>query len=160
MFYSSGCYNKILLFWWNPHYRIKINLKSNLKSSTFSFHLSSFLSPLVEFICLFVNDGGSFNFSYFGYGHENIKVTRILCLCSSIMIWLLEFSLRKETKMKKRMIPRMNKNIWSTSKPWSLFFNFNDFTHEFIGAQTNNILLITWGHSMNPKMFKFSIIGP
>jgi hypothetical protein len=45
-------------------------------------------------------------------------------------------------------------------EPWSLLFNLNDFTHEFIGAQTNNSLLITWGHSMNPKVLNFSIIGP
>jgi len=54
----------------------------------------------------------------------------------------------------------MNENIWSPLKPWSLLFNLNDFTHEFIGAQTNNSLLITWGHNMNPKVLKFSIIGP
>jgi hypothetical protein len=45
---------------------------------------------------------------------------------------------------------------------WSLgpTFNLNGFTHELIGPQTNNILLIIWGQTKSQEVFKFSIIGP
>ncbi len=44
-------------------------------------------------------------------------------------------------------------------KPWCLLLGLNDFTHQLICSQTNNILLVTWGHTMNQKILKFSIIG-
>jgi hypothetical protein len=67
-----GC-NKILLFWWNPHYRIKINPKSNLIFSTsLFFHFFSFFF-LVKILCLFVNNERSFYFFFLGYGREKHK---------------------------------------------------------------------------------------
>jgi len=54
---SQCCYNKISLFWWNPHCKIKIN---PIFSPSTSFYLYSFSSLIVELLCLFVNDGGSF----------------------------------------------------------------------------------------------------
>jgi hypothetical protein len=36
----------------------------------FIFFFSSFSSPLVELLCLFLNDGGVFYLFYLGYGHE------------------------------------------------------------------------------------------
>jgi hypothetical protein len=33
----------------------------------------SFSSPLVKFLCLFVNDGRNFYFCYLGYGNEKHK---------------------------------------------------------------------------------------
>jgi hypothetical protein len=72
----------------------------------------------------------------------------------------------KRSKDDKKNDIRMNdiKNEWMKtyggSKLWSLLFGLDDFTHELIGLQTNNILLlITWGHTMNQKMFKFLVIG-
>jgi len=101
--------HKIMLFWWNLHYRIKVNPKPNLISSisSFSFYLSSF----VEFHSSFVSDGESFYFFYLGYGHEkNTRITKILCLlCPSMVVWLLGFNFKKEEKMRKKMIPRKNK---------------------------------------------------
>jgi hypothetical protein len=53
--WGQCCYNYILLFWWNSHLNIKVNPKPNLISST-----SLVSSPLIELLCLFVNDGRSF----------------------------------------------------------------------------------------------------
>jgi hypothetical protein len=87
-----------------------------------------------------VNDGTSF--FLLGYmTMKNTRIIRILCLCSSMVVWLLWFSLKKETKMKWRMMPRKNESIY-------LPFDLNGFTYEFIGPQTNNILLITWGNEL------------
>jgi hypothetical protein len=61
-------YNFILLFWWTPHWKIKVNPKPNLISST-----SLVSSPLVELLCLFVNDGRSFYMCYFGHVDEKHK---------------------------------------------------------------------------------------
>jgi hypothetical protein len=46
---------------------------------------------------------------------------------------------KKNDTMIKRMIP------YEGLKFLSLLFGLNDFSHEPIGPQTNNILLITWG---------------
>jgi hypothetical protein len=36
-----------------------------------------------------------------------VRVIKILCLCPSMVVsWLLEFSLRKEAKMRWKMIPK------------------------------------------------------
>ncbi len=51
-------------------------------------------------------------------------------------------------------------NAYERLKPWCLIFGLNDFTHELIGPQTNNILLITWGQTTQQEVFKFLIIGP
>jgi hypothetical protein len=45
-------------------------------------------------------------------------------------------------------------------KPWCLLFGLNDFTHELIGPQTNNVLFIIWGQTTKQEVFKFLIIGP
>ncbi len=45
-------------------------------------------------------------------------------------------------------------------KPWSLLFSLNGFTHELIGPQIINILLITWDQTMSQEMLKIFIIGP
>lgn len=45
-------------------------------------------------------------------------------------------------------------------KPWDLQIDLNDFTHELIGPQTNNTLLVTWGQTMSQEALKFSIIDP
>jgi hypothetical protein len=42
-----------------------------------SFHLSSF-STLLVYLCLFVNDGGSFYFFYLEYGHGKHKSYKYL----------------------------------------------------------------------------------
>jgi hypothetical protein len=70
------------------------------------------------------------------------------------------FSLKNEAKMKRKMIAE--KRECKYMKGWSLgpTFNLNGFTHELIGPQTNNILLIIWGQTMSQEVFKFSIIGP
>jgi hypothetical protein len=39
-------------------------------------------------------------------------------------------------------------------KSWSLCFGLNGFTHELIGPQTNNILLMTWGPNNEPRSFQ------
>jgi hypothetical protein len=36
-------------------------------------------------------------------------------------------------------------------KSWLLLFGLNGFTHELIGPQTNNILLMTWGQATGQK---------
>jgi hypothetical protein len=46
----------------------KVNLKPNLISST-----SLVSCPLIELLCLFVNDGRSFYSFYFGYADEKHK---------------------------------------------------------------------------------------
>jgi hypothetical protein len=47
---------KLLSFWWNPHYRIKVNFKPNLISFiSSSFYHSSFSSPLVELLLLLLS---------------------------------------------------------------------------------------------------------
>jgi hypothetical protein len=33
-------------------------------------------------------------------------------------------------------------------KAYTYLFDLNGFTYEFIGPQTNNILLITWGNEL------------
>jgi hypothetical protein len=75
------------LFWWNSHYRTKVNFKLNL-ISFFHFHFISFFSLFVELMYLFVNDERGFCFFYLGYRQKNIKISRILCLCSSIVTTL------------------------------------------------------------------------
>jgi len=50
---------------------------SKISSIFSSFHLSSFFSLLV-YLCLFVNDGRSFYFFCFGYGHEKHKSYKYL----------------------------------------------------------------------------------
>ncbi len=45
-------------------------------------------------------------------------------------------------------------------KSWLLLFSLNGFTHELIGPQTSNILLMTGGQATRQKMLKFSIIDP
>jgi hypothetical protein len=76
----------------------------------------------------------------------NTKVTRILCLCSLMVVWILGLSLRKEAKMKRRMIPRRKecKHI----KDWSLgpyiFALMISCTQKLIDPKINNMLLVTW----------------
>ncbi len=67
---GGQCYNnKILLFWWNSHRRIKLNLRSNpIFSPSFIFLFFSFYFLFVELLCLFVNDGRSLWVFYLGYG--------------------------------------------------------------------------------------------
>jgi hypothetical protein len=141
--WGQCCSNKILMFWWNPHCRIKINPKPNPIYST----SSSFSSLLVQLLCLFLNDHFPlflFNFCVCFWMIEwvsifptwdmivtNTRVTRILCLCSSIVVWLLTFSLKKEAKMTRRRIPR--KKVYERLKPWSYFFGLIGFIHNLIG---------------------------
>jgi len=99
-----GC-NKILLFWWNPHYRIKINPKSNLIFSTSLFFHFFFLLKFCA--CLWIMKGVSI-FSSWGMVVKNTRNTRILCLCSSMVVWLWRFSLREEANMRRKMIKRKN----------------------------------------------------
>jgi hypothetical protein len=95
----------------------------------------------------------------------NIRVIRILCLCSSAVVWLLGISSRKEANMRQRMIPR--KKGWKCIRGWSLgpYFlalmalHMNSLAPELIGPQINNILLITWDQTMSQEMLKISIIG-
>jgi hypothetical protein len=86
---------------------IKVNPKPNTLSSPFSFHLSSFfVSLLVELLYLFVNDRKGFLFFLpWDMAMKNTRIARILCLSSSMAILHLEFSLKKEAKMKKNVIP-------------------------------------------------------
>jgi hypothetical protein len=63
---------------------------------------------------------------------KNTKVTRILCLCSSMVVWLLKFNFKEEAKMRKIMIPRMNE--WNHMKgssfgPWFLDLMKDTWTH-------------------------------
>jgi hypothetical protein len=68
--------------------------------------------------------------------------------------------LRKEAKMRKKMIPRKKElKAYEWLKLWFLLFDLNCFTHEFIGPHINNILLIIWGQTMSQKMVKFLVIG-
>jgi hypothetical protein len=102
------CCDKILLFWWNAHCRITITPKSNLICPFFLLLLSFF-------VCLWMMERVSI-FLSLGYGHTNTRVTRILCLCSFTLVWLLRFNLKK----KRRMIQRMK--TYEMLKPWSLLF--------------------------------------
>lgn len=69
------CYwNKILLFWWNLHCKIKINPKSNsLCLPFFSFHFSSLFSLLLSFCACLWMMKGAFIFFYLRYGHKKHK---------------------------------------------------------------------------------------
>ncbi len=117
----------------NPHFRIKISLKPNpIFSPSSSFYLSSFSSPSVELMCLFLNDERGSIFSTWNMAMKNTKVTRILCLCSSMVVWLLKFNFKEEAKMRKIMIPRMNE--WNHMKgssfgPWFLDLMKDTWTH-------------------------------
>jgi hypothetical protein len=53
--------------------------------------------------------------------------------------------LRKEVKRRKKIIPTKKIKMKAYKRVEDLFptFDLNDFTHELIGPQTNNILLIT-----------------
>jgi len=86
-------------------------LKSNLINN---FYLSSFFSPLVELLCLFVSYGGDILiFSTWHMAMKNTRITRILCLCSSMVVWLLGFDLKKDTKMRRRIYQeRKNESMW------------------------------------------------
>ncbi len=121
--------------------------------------LSSFSFPPVEFLCLFMNDGGVFIF-LLGIWPWKTRVRRILCLCSSMVVWLLRFSLRKEAKMRKKNDTKKKK--WMHMRGWSLGAYFLAWMtlHMNSLAQTNNILLITWGQTTQKEAFKFLIIGP
>jgi hypothetical protein len=58
------------------------------------------------------------------------------------------------------MIPKKNeKKADERSKPWSLLFGLNCFTHELIDPQTNKILLIIWGQTTS-KCSIFSALAP
>jgi hypothetical protein len=63
---------------------------------------------------------------------------------------------------KKKEWYQERKIEWNHMRGWSVnpYFGLNDFTHELIGPQTNNILLILWGHKTSQEMLKFCIIGP
>jgi hypothetical protein len=50
--------------------------------------------------------------------------------------------------------------VHESLKTWSLPVSLNRFTHELIGPQINNILLITWDQTMSQEMLKIFIIGP
>jgi len=58
----------------------------------------SFSSLLAQLLCLFLNDRVSFYFSYLGYDRDNTRVTRILCLCSSIVVCLLIWKRKQRWK--------------------------------------------------------------
>ncbi len=152
-----------MLFWWNPHCRIEVNPKSNLIFSM-SF---SFFSFFVKLLSWFLNDGGSFYFSYLGYGHEKHKnYKNLVFICSSIMVWFLGFSLRKEARWKKNNNKKIKIKAYEGLKPWSLLFGLNGFTHELIGpkqiifySQINNIVLITLVCKMSQEVLEFPFIG-
>jgi hypothetical protein len=107
-----------LLFRWNPHCRIEVNPKSNLIFFyVFFISFFSFLSPFVELLSWFVNDGRSFYFFYLRYGHEKHKnYKKLVFICSSIVVWFLGFKLRKEAKMKKKT----KKNKLKHMRGWNL----------------------------------------
>jgi hypothetical protein len=72
-----------------------------------------------------------------------------LSLSSSMVVWFLWFNLRKDAKMKNKMIPKKKKmKAYEKLKPC------------LHCPQTNNILLITWGQTTSEEMLKFLIIGP
>jgi hypothetical protein len=106
-----------------------------------------------------MNDGGVFIF-LLGIWPWKTRVRRILCLCSSMVVWLLRFSLRKEAKMRKKNDTKKKK--WMHMRGWSLGAYFLAWMtlHMNSLAQTNNILLITWGQTTQKEAFKFLIIGP
>jgi hypothetical protein len=69
-----------------------------------------------------------------------------------MVIYFLGFSFEKEVKIRKKMIS--NKNImkpYEGLKSWSLLFGLNGFTHELIGPQRSNILLMTSGQTTRQK---------
>ncbi len=90
---------------------------------------------------------------------ENTRITRILCLCSSTVVYILGFNLfssmviyflgfrfKKEAKIRKIIM-----KPYEGLKSWSLHFGLNGFTHELIGPQTSKILLMTWGQATKQK---------
>ncbi len=152
--WAECCCNKTLSFWfWNLHPEIKGNLnKPHIFTLFFIFLFSCWVSMLVREWCM------GFLLFYLGYGygkHKNYQ--KKLCLCSSMVVWFLEFNLTKEAKTIKRMIwEKIKMKAYEGLKLWSLLFDLNGFTHELIDTQTSNILLITWCQGV----LKFPIIGP
>jgi len=78
-------------------------------------HFLFFLSICV---CLWMMEEVSI-FSTWDMVMKNTKVTSILCLCSSIVAWLLGFNLRKEAKFRRIMIPRKWMKAYEGLKSWS-----------------------------------------
>ncbi len=152
-----------MLFWWNSQCRIKINPKPNLRLYfLLLFHFISFHFSLLllNFCSCFWTMKGVSNFFYFRYGHEKHKLQKSCVYAQPWVIWLLEFSLRKQAKMRKKMIPTKKElKAYEWLKLSSLLFYLNGFTLEFIGRHINNILLISWGQTVRQKMLKFLIIG-
>jgi hypothetical protein len=89
----------------------------------------------------------------------NTKVTRILCLYLSVMIWLLRFSLRKETKMRTRHIYiyiYINENI-SRVEAWALMALY---MNSLVPKQII-YLLIAWSQTTSQKKCSnFSLFVP
>jgi len=66
-----------------------------------------------------------------------------------MMVYSLGFNLRKQRQEKK----------WNHPRGWSLspyFLASMDFTYEFFGPKTNNILLMTWAQTMSQKSAQIS----
>jgi len=102
--WSQCCYDKILLFWWNAYCRITTTLKSNFICLFFSFLI--FLSFC--WVSMFVYEWWKgFYFFSLGYGHINTRVTKIVCLCSFTLVWLLGFNLKKKKNNDTKI-----ENIW------------------------------------------------
>jgi hypothetical protein len=101
----------------NPHFWIKIHPKPNpifSPSSSFIFpHFPFLLLSLCA--CLWLMKG--FLFFLLEMAMKNTKVTRILSLCSSMVVWLFKFNFKEEAKMKKKNDTKneqewMNESIW------------------------------------------------
>jgi hypothetical protein len=106
--------------------RIKVNLRPNpissISSHFISLHFLLFLLSICD--CLWIEE-----VSMFSTCDMVIKFKKILCLCSFTVVWFVEFSLRKGTKI-RRMIPR--KKNESMLRVELLILIFFKLTHELI----------------------------
>ncbi len=73
--WGQCCCNKILLFWWNSHCRIKIKLNQTLY--LLFFHIISLHFPFLLLSLWMMK--GVFTFSTWNMTMKNTKITRILC---------------------------------------------------------------------------------
>ncbi len=118
--WGQCCCNKILLFWWNSHCKIKVNLNQSLYF-LFLHIISLFPFPLVEF----VNNGRGFYFSW-PWKTQDFKKCYV---CASMMVSFLGF---KKSKDEKKNDPKEWKHILTG---WSLSSYLNGFTPELVDTK-------------------------
>ncbi len=142
------CCNKILLFWLNMCYRIKVNL---IFLSFFIFLSSSWASMFVCEILIF---------STWHMAMKNTRITRILCLCLSMVVWLLGVDLKKEAKMKKIYTKKERMKACEELKPWSLLSETLMALHMSSSTSKQVYFISNLGPNNEPRNVQFSHYWP